>query len=186
MEAGIRLLLEGLGRDELPEEVWQHTPRRVARMFAELCHGLGAAPEDELGTPFAEPYDEMIVMRNMPFHSLCEHHLLPFVGRGSIAYVPRGERVAGASKLARLLATAAARPQLQERLTSQVADAIQEKLRPHGVLVHIEAEHLCMTIRGVRAPGSRLVTSALRGFFRTDAAAREEALSLIHQTSSAR
>lgn len=181
IEAGVRLVLEGLGREHLSEEMWERTPKRVARMCAELCRGLGRRPEDEIELVFQEPYDEMVVLRHIPFHSLCEHHLLPFLGQASIVYVPKGGRIVGASKLARVLETAAARPQLQERLTSQIADALMERLQPHGVLVQIEAEHLCMTIRGVKKPGSVLVTSAIRGLFRTDGAARAEALSLIHR-----
>jgi GTP cyclohydrolase I len=184
IEAGIRLVLEGLGREHLSGEMWEHTPKRLARMCAELCWGLGRRPEDEIELVFQEPYDEMVVLRHIPFHSLCEHHLLPFLGRASIVYIPKGGRIVGASKLARVLETAAARPQLQERLTSQIADALMEKLQPHGVLVQIEAEHLCMTIRGVKKPGSVLVTSAIRGLFRTDGAARAEALSLIYRSET--
>ncbi len=179
LEAGVRLVLEGLGKEYLPPEVWERTPRRVADMLAELCSGMGKAPEAQLGNTFEETYDEMIALKQIPFHSLCEHHLLPFVGRAGVVYVPKGGRVAGASKLARVVGVAAARPQLQERLTSQVADALMDRLKPHGLLVHVEAEHMCMTIRGVRTPGSRLVTSAIRGHLRTNAAAREEALALI-------
>jgi GTP cyclohydrolase I len=184
IEAGMRLVLEGLGQENLSPEMWKNTPGRVARMYAELCRGLGRRPEDEIEVLFQEPYDEMVVLRDIPFHSLCEHHLLPILGRASIVYIPKGGRIAGASKLARVLETAAARPQLQERLTSQTADALMEKLRPHGVLVHIEAEHLCMTIRGVEKPGAVLVTSAIRGLFRTDGAARAEALSLIRRSEA--
>jgi GTP cyclohydrolase I len=182
LEEGVRLILEGLGREHLSQEMWAHTPRRVAEALAELCRGLGKRPEDEIEVLFQEPYDEMVVLRDIPFHSLCEHHLLPFVGRASVVYLPKEGRIVGASKLARVLELAAARPQLQERLTSQVADALMEKLSPHGVLVHVEAEHLCMTIRGVKKPGSVLVTSAIRGIFRTDPAARAEALALINRS----
>ncbi len=182
LEAGVRLVLEGLGREHLPPEVWERTPGRVARMYAELCSGIGKSPEDQLGSAFEESYDEMIALKDIPFHSLCEHHLLPFVGRAGVVYVPKADRVAGASKLARVVAVAAARPQLQERLTSQVADALMERLRPHGVLVYVEAEHMCMSLRGVRTSGSRLVTSAIRGHLRTNAAAREEALALIRRS----
>ncbi len=182
VEAGVRQVLEGLGKEHLPHEVWERTPRRVASMLAELCAGIGQNPEDQLGSVFEESYDEMIALKDIPFHSLCEHHLLPFVGRAGVVYVPKAGRVAGASKLARVVTVAAARPQLQERLTSQVADALMERLRPHGLLVYVEAEHMCMSLRGVRTPGSRLATSAIRGHLRTNAAAREEALSLIRRS----
>jgi len=172
-----------LGQAQLSEEMWANTPRRVAEALAELCRGLGKRPEDEIEVTFQEPYDEMVVLRDIPFHSLCEHHLFPFLGRASLVYLPKGGRIVGASKLARVLQVAAARPQLQERLTSQVADALMGKLRPHGVLVHIEAEHLCMTIRGIKKPGSVLVTSAIRGLFRTDPAARAEALTLLSRSA---
>ncbi|MBC7099427.1 GTP cyclohydrolase I FolE [Candidatus Bipolaricaulota bacterium] len=184
IEAGVRLILEGLGQGKLSQEMWANTPRRVAEALAELCFGLEKNPEDELEVTFLEPYDEMVVLRDVPFHSLCEHHLLPFIGRASLVYLPKGGRVVGVSKLARVLEVAAARPQLQERLTSQVADALMEKLRPHGVLVQVQAEHLCMTIRGVKKPGSTLVTSAIRGLFRTDPAARAEALALISRPAA--
>ncbi|MGC9530181.1 MAG: GTP cyclohydrolase I FolE [Candidatus Bipolaricaulaceae bacterium] len=182
IEAGVRLVLEGLGREHLTSEMWSQTPRRVAQALEELCRGLGRRPEEEIEVLFQEPYDEMVVLRDIPFHSLCEHHLLPFVGRASVVYVPKGGRIAGASKLARVLELAAARPQLQERLTSQVADALMARLAPHGVLVHVEAEHLCMALRGVKKAGSMLVTSAIRGLFRTDGAARAEALALIRRS----
>ncbi len=182
VEAGVRMVLEGMGREFIPDEVWERTPKRVATMFAELCSGLGKPLEEQVGAVFQESYDEMIALKNIPFHSLCEHHLLPFVGRAGVVYVPRAGRVAGASKLARVVAVAAARPQLQERLTSQVADALMDRLAPYGLLIHVEAEHMCMSIRGVHTPGSRLVTSAIRGHLRTDAAARDEALALIRQS----
>ena len=184
IEDGVRLILEGFGQEKLSEEMWANTPRRVAEALAELCYGLDRNPEDEIEVTFQEPYDEMVVLRNIPFHSLCEHHLLPFIGRASLVYLPKGGRIVGVSKLARVLQVAAARPQLQERLTSQVADALMEKLHPHGVLVQIEAEHLCMTIRGIKKPGSILVTSAIRGLFRTDPAARAEALALLSRPAT--
>jgi GTP cyclohydrolase I len=184
IEAGVRLILEGLGEELLSPEMRAHTPRRVAEMLVELCAGLGKDPATEIEVLLQEPYDEMVVLRDIPFHSLCEHHLLPFLGRASIAYLPKGGRIVGAGKLARVLEVAAARPQLQERLTSEVADALMEKLHAHGVLVYVEAEHLCLTLREARAQGSVLATSAIRGIFRTDPAARAEALALIRRSST--
>jgi len=148
-------------------------------MMEELCYGLHKDPGDVVSTFFQEDYKEMVLLNNIPFHSLCEHHLLPILGSASIVYMPKEKRVVGASKLARALQVASSKPQIQERLTSQVADVLMEKLDPYGVLVEIKAEHLCMTIRGVEKPGTKMVTSAIRGKFKTDKAARDEALSLI-------
>ncbi|MFQ5796849.1 MAG: GTP cyclohydrolase I FolE [Candidatus Bipolaricaulia bacterium] len=185
IEAGARLILEGIGED-LEREGIRKTPRRVAEMYAELFKDIDRRPEEEIKTIFYEEnYDEMVVLRNIPFHSICEHHLLPFIGRADIVYIPRENRIVGVSKLARVMQIAASRPQLQERLTAQVADALVERLDPYGVLVRIEAEHLCMTIRGIKKPGSQLVTSAIRGLFRTNQASRDEALAWIIGDSKA-
>ena len=175
---GARLILEGIGED-LDRQGLQETPRRVARSFAELCKGLGQYPGEELTTFFDEDYEEMVVVRDIPFHSLCEHHLLPIVGKGDIVYMPKDGRIVGASKLPRVLEVASSKPQIQERLTSQVADILMEEMEPYGVLVRVSAEHLCMTIRGIKKPGTRMTTSAIRGVFNKDKAARDEALNLI-------
>lgn len=178
IERGTRLILEGIGED-LTREGLRNTPQRVAAMYKELCRGIDRDPGEVIEVFFEEAYDEMVVLKNIPFHSLCEHHLLPFIGTAGIVYVPKENRVVGASKLARSLEIASRKPQLQERLTAQVADALMKRIEPHGVLVKIEAEHLCMTMRGVRKPGSKMVTSAIRGIFRKERASREEALELL-------
>ncbi len=179
IERGVREILAGIGETKLHHEVWANTPRRVAAMYAEFFAGLDEDPADALGVVYDAPYEEMIVMRDIPFFSICEHHLLPFVGTADIVYVPKEGRIVGASKLARVVDIAAGRPQLQERLTSQIADALVARLDPHGVLVRIEASHLCMTLRGVKKPGATLVTSAIRGRFYKDEASRAEAFALI-------
>lgn len=180
---GTRLILEGIGED-LQRPGLEETPERVARMMEEICSGIDSDPGKEVSTFFQEDYEEMVVLDDIPFHSLCEHHLLPILGEASIVYMPKDGRIVGASKLARALEIASSRPQIQERLTSQVADVLMEEIKPHGVLVKIRAEHLCMTIRGVKKPGSKMVTSAIRGKFTTDKAARDEALTLISEKNT--
>jgi GTP cyclohydrolase I len=157
------------------------TPDRVARMYAEIFSGLGVDPLSVLQTGFEERYDEMVVARDIPFFSMCEHHFIPFFGHVHVGYVPRG-RVVGISKLARVADILARRPQVQERLTAQIADAIVEGVAPMGVGVIVEAEHLCMVMRGVKKPGSRIVTSVNRGCFRDDARTRSEFLQLARQS----
>ena len=153
----------------------------MARACEELFGGIADDPARHLRKQFHEPgNEELVVVRDIPFHSMCEHHLLPFIGRAHVAYIPRDGRITGLSKIARCVAGYAARPQLQERLTAQVADAMVDELDPLGVLVVIEAEHTCMTMRGIRAAGAMTVTSAVRGSLRSDARSREEALSLLH------
>lgn len=180
VEAAVRELLIGIGEDpDRPGLVG--TPDRVARACEELFGGIADDPARHLRKQFHEPgNEELVVVRDIPFHSMCEHHLLPFIGRAHVAYIPRDGRITGLSKIARCVAGYAARPQLQERLTAQVADAMVEELDPLGVLVVIEAEHTCMTMRGIRAAGAMTVTSAVRGSLRSDARSREEALSLLH------
>jgi len=173
----VRQILEAIGEDPEREGLVE-TPRRVAEMYEELFGGLCVDPAEELAVGFEEGHQEMVVIRDVPFYSLCEHHLLPFHGVAHIGYIPKG-RVVGISKLARVVETLARRPQLQERLTSQVADTIVRGLRPAGVGVVIEATHLCMTMRGVKKPHSSVVTSAMRGGFRQSAATRAEFLSII-------
>ena len=180
VEAAVRELLIGIGEDP-DREGLQGTPDRVARACEEIFGGLADNPARHLRKQFHEPGNEdMVVVRDIPFHSMCEHHLLPFIGKAHVAYIPRDGRVTGLSKIARCVAGFAARPQLQERLTSQIADAMVAELDPKGVMVVIEAEHTCMTMRGIRAAGATTVTSAVRGSLRSDARSREEALNLLH------
>jgi len=173
----VREILEAIGEDPGREGL-RETPRRIAEMYEELFAGLHQDPREVLTTGFQEPHREMVILKNIPFYSLCEHHFLPFHGRAHVGYVPEG-RIAGASKIARAVDILARRPQLQERLTGQIADAIMEGLSPDGVAVVIEAEHLCMTMRGVQKPGTTLVTSAIRGGFRRRAVTRAEFLALV-------
>ncbi len=179
IERAVREILEAIGED--PErDGLQATPGRVARMYAEICSGLHENPDDHLATTFEADHDEMVMVRDIPLYSLCEHHLAPFIGRAHVAYIPNDDgRVIGLSKFARLIDGYARRPQVQERLTSQVADALQNTLDPKGVMVVVEAEHLCMSMRGVRKAGSTTVTSAVRGLFRHNVATREEAMRFI-------
>ena len=179
IEQGVRLILEGVGEDP-DREGLRETPARVARMYEEVFAGLTQDPATHFKTLFDEGHQEMVVVKDIPFYSMCEHHLVPFFGVAHIAYIPNENgKVCGLSKLARVLAVFAKRTQVQERLTSQVADTLVEQLDPRGVIVVIEAEHMCMTMRGVKKPGSKTTTSAVRGSFRTSAKTREEALSLI-------
>jgi GTP cyclohydrolase I len=175
----VRELLEATGLNPDSEGLLE-TPRRVADMYVELFAGLQRDPMDDLRVSFEEEHEEMVIVRDIPFYSLCEHHLVPFFGVAHIGYLPNG-RVIGLSKLARVLETYARRPQLQERMTSQIADALMTALEPRGVGVVIAAEHLCMTMRGIKKPGSRTLTSANRGAFRTNAATRSEFLTLLSQ-----
>lgn len=179
IEAAVRELLIGIGEDpDRPGLVG--TPDRVARACEELFSGLADDPARHLRKQFHEEgNEELVVVRDIPFHSMCEHHILPFIGRAHVAYIPRDGRITGLSKIARCVAGFAARPQLQERLTSQVADAMMAELDPVGVMVVIEAEHTCMTMRGIRAAGAMTVTSAVRGTLKTDNKTREEALRLL-------
>ncbi len=177
IEKGVRLILEGIGEDaERPG--LKDTPERVASMYEEIFSGLTGEPEELLKIIEGETHDEMILIKDIPFYSVCEHHLLPFIGRAHIAYIPAGS-IVGLSELAKTLEHLAKRPQVQERLTSQLADMIMERLKPKGSMVIIDAEHLCMSMRGIKKPGSRTVTSAVRGIFRTKASTREEMLELI-------
>jgi GTP cyclohydrolase IA len=159
------------------------TPERFAKFYAEVFDGIHLEPGDVVDAFFGEEhYQEIVMVREIPFYSMCEHHLVPFHGQAHVAYIPRG-RVTGLSKLARLVEAYARRPQMQERLTAQVADTLSERLEPMGVLVVVEAEHLCMSMRGVKKPGSKTVTSAVRGVMQTDAATRAEAMSLLFGTN---
>ena len=155
------------------------TPRRVAEMYEEIFSGIKQEPKKELEVLLGEKHSEIVLLRGIPLYSMCEHHLLPFLGKVNIAYIPKGGRVTGLSKLVRVVEILAKRLQVQERLTTQIADIIMQKLKPLGVLVVIEAEHLCMSMRGVKKPGTLTVTSAVRGVFKENAKTRQEALSLI-------
>jgi GTP cyclohydrolase IA len=177
IERAVREILEAIGEDPDREGLLD-TPARVARMYAEIFAGVRDEPASYLSVTFSERHDEMVILRDIPFYSTCEHHLVPFHGVAHVGYVPNG-RVAGISKLARVVETLAKRPQLQERLTSQVADVLMDTLEPDGVAVVVEAEHLCMTMRGIKKPGAKMVTSAVRGSFKRSAVTRAEFLSLV-------
>lgn len=181
IEEAVRKILIAIGED--PErEGLRETPQRVARMYAEIFDGVGRDPGDVVDAFFGdEHYQEIVMVREIPFYSSCEHHLVPFHGKAHVAYIPQG-RVTGLSKLARLIEGFARRPQMQERLTAQVADALMDRLDPLGVIVVIEAEHLCMSMRGVRKPGSITVTSAVRGSLATNPSTRAEAIALMRGT----
>ena len=176
--AGVRLILEGIGED--PERAGlRRTPQRVAEMYAELTAGMREDPHAHVEPLPGDSHDELVIVKDIHIASICEHHLAPFVGRCHIAYIPKGGRILGLSKLARLSDTFARRLQVQERLTSEIADTIFDGLKPLGVMVVIEAEHTCMTLRGVKKPGALTITSAIRGAFRKDPRTRAEAMSLI-------
>jgi len=177
IEQAVLTIIEAIGEDPKREGL-KGTPRRIAEMYSELFVGLSVDPKEELAIGFDEGHHEMVILRDIPFYSMCEHHLLPFFGLAHVGYIPKG-RIVGASKLARAVEVLAKRPQLQERLTSQIAEAVVEALAPNGVGVVIEAEHMCMTLRGVKKPGSKIVTSAMRGLFRTNPATRAEFMSLV-------
>ena len=179
IEKAVREILEAIGEDP-DRDGLQRTPTRVARMYAEIFGGLHEDPASNLTVTFEAEHDEMVMVRDIPIHSMCEHHLIPFAGRAHVAYIPGDDgRITGLSKIARLVDGFAKRPQVQERLTSQIADALVATLQPRGALVLIEAEHFCMSMRGVKKPGSLTITSAVRGLFKSNAATRAEAMSLI-------
>ncbi len=180
IEKAVAELLAAIGEDPGRDGL-QKTPYRVAHMYEELFSGLDEDPGDHLEVTFAADHDEMVMVRDIPFASLCEHHLVPFMGRAHVAYIPGDDgRITGLSKFARLVDGYAHRLQVQERMTSQIADAIETALAPKGVLVVVEAEHLCMSMRGVKKPGTLTITSAVRGLFRTDSATRSEAMQFVH------
>jgi GTP cyclohydrolase I len=176
---GVRLILEAIG-EEPEREGLRDTAKRVARMYKEVFRGLHEDPRTHLQVVFDEQHDEMVLVKEVPFYSMCEHHLLPFHGRAHAAYIPRG-KVVGLSKIARVIEAFARRPQVQERMTSQIADLLMEELDAQGAGVVVEASHTCMTMRGVQKPGAVMVTSARRGVFKTDQATRSEFLSLVLQ-----
>ena len=179
IEQGIRQILEGIGED--PERAGlRETPSRVARMYEEIFAGIDVDASQIVTVVEGADFDEMIMVRDIPLYSSCEHHLIPFVGKAHVAYIPnKSQQITGLSKIARVVDTLSKKPQVQERLTTEIAEAIERALSPRGVFVVIEAEHLCMTMRGVKKPGSVTVTSAVRGLFRTDARTRQEAMDHI-------
>ncbi len=180
IERAVREILLAIGEDPDRDGLLE-TPRRVARMYEDIFSGLGSDPGDHLSVVFEADHDEMVMVRDIPVYSVCEHHLVPWFGTAHVAYIPNEDgRITGLSKLARLIDGFSKRPQVQERLTTQVADKIESVLAPRGVLVVVEAEHLCMSMRGVRKPGTTTVTSAVRGLLRDSVAARSEAMSFIH------
>ena len=179
IEQSINAILEAIGEDPTREGL-QETPERVARMYQELFSGVGQDPQDAIDAVFESENEDPVVIGNVPFYSMCEHHLLPFYGQAHLAYIPNG-KIAGLSKLVRALEVASRRLQVQERLTGQVADAIFSALNPHGVAVEFEAEHFCMSMRGVQKPGSRVVTTAVRGRFQACAIDREGLLALLRR-----
>ncbi len=178
IEKAVRDILIAVGEDPSRRDI-KDTPRRVAEMYAEILAGSGVNPEKELEVVFEKDHDEIILLKDIPLYSMCEHHLLPFIGKAHVAYIPSNNRVTGLSKLVRVVDAFSRRLQVQERLTTDIAEVIMKKLKPKGVLVIIEAEHLCMSMRGVKKPGVTTITSAVRGVFRRNEKTRSEALSLI-------
>lgn len=178
IEKAVLEILEAIGEDPTREGL-KDTPARVGRMYAELLEGMQHEPAEHMQSIFHEAYDEIVLLRDIPFYSVCEHHMMPFIGKAHVAYLPDG-KVLGVSKLARLVDAFARRLQVQERLTAQIADFLMDNLKPKGVSVVLEASHSCMTIRGIKKPGAMMVTSALRGIFKKDPRSRAEVLTLMH------
>lgn len=178
IEKGVKLLLEGIGENPQRTGI-QETPKRVASMFSEILGGVSEDPAEQLKVIQGEKHDEMVLIKNIPLYSMCEHHLLPFAGVAHVAYIPKEGRIVGLSKIARVVDIFSRRLQVQERLTKQIADLIKEHLKPLGVMVVIEAEHMCMSMRGAKKPKSMTITSAVRGSFRSSSATRSEAMTLI-------
>ncbi len=178
IETAVQMILEAIGEDPTREGLLD-TPKRVARMYQEVFQGLSEDPRSHFQTHFTEEHEELVMVKDIPFYSICEHHLVPFFGKAHIAYIPANGKIAGISKLARTIETVSKRPQLQERITSVVANVMMEELNPMGVMVIIEAEHMCMAMRGIKKPGAITVTSAVRGIFKRNAVSRQEVMSLI-------
>lgn len=179
IEAAVREILCAIGENP-DREGLVDTPKRIARMYEEIFSGLTQDPSEHLKVTFSEEnHEELVLVKDIPFYSVCEHHLVPFFGKAHVGYIPKDGKLTGLSKLARVVDTVAKRPQLQERITSTIADTMEEVLGAQGVIVVVEAEHMCMTMRGIKKPGSRTITSAVRGIFKTDARSRSEAMSLI-------
>ncbi|MGH2317598.1 GTP cyclohydrolase I FolE [Planococcus sp. SE5232] len=179
IEQAVSMILEAVGED-VNREGLKDTPKRVAKMYAEVFSGLKEDPKEYFKTVFHEGHEELVLVKDIPFYSMCEHHLVPFFGKAHIAYIPRDGVVTGLSKLARAVETVAKRPQLQERITSTIADSLMKTLNPHGVYVMIEAEHMCMTMRGIKKPGSKTVTAVSRGILETDDIKRSEVITYIN------
>jgi GTP cyclohydrolase I len=178
IEKAVRQILEAVGEDPNRKDL-RETPRRVAELYEEILQGMEQDPEKELEVFLEQDHDEIVLLKNIPLYSICEHHLLPFIGKVHLAYIPKGNRVTGLSKLVRVVEILSKRLQVQERLTTQIADVIMKKLKPQGCMVVIEAEHLCMSMRGVKKPGVTTVTSAVRGIFKENQKTRAETLNLI-------
>ena len=179
IEKAVKMILEAIGEDPNREDLL-HTPKRVAEMYEEIFSGIKVDPEKQLEVFFDKEHHEIVLLRDIPLYSICEHHLTPFMGKAHVAYIPKG-RVTGLSKLVRVVDIFAKRPQVQEKLTTEIADILMKKLKPLGVLVVIEAEHLCMSMRGIKKPGILTITSAVRGIFKENQKTRAEALSLIRK-----
>jgi GTP cyclohydrolase IA len=178
IEKGVRLILEGIGEDPQRPGI-KETPGRVARMYQEIFSGLETPTEEILTHLEGESHDELVLLKDIPFYSVCEHHLLPFIGKAHVGYIPGEGKIAGIGELAKAVEILAKRPQVQERLTAQLADMIMSKLKPKGAMVMVDAEHLCLSMRGMKKPGARTVTSAVRGIFRSKESTRQEFLELI-------
>lgn len=178
IEKGVKLILEGIGED-IGRPGIKDTPKRIAELYEEIFSGLDTPTEEILKPIEGESHDEMVLLKDIPFYSVCEHHLLPFIGKAHVAYIPSKGKIVGLSKLARAVEIFAKRPQVQERLTAQLADLIMTKLKPKGAMVIIDAEHMCMSMRGVKKPNTKTVTSAVRGIFRSKESTRIELLELI-------
>jgi len=178
IEKGMELIIEGLGENIDGKKI-KETPKRVAKMYSEIFSGIDIDPKKALGKIFKEEYNELVLVKDINFYSICEHHFLPFFGKAHVAYLPDGNNVVGISKIVRLVDVLAKRPQLQERMTNQIVDIIMNILTPQGAMAIIEAEHMCMIMRGVKRPGTKVVTSAMRGIFLRDLRTRAEVLSLI-------
>ncbi|MFC4410968.1 GTP cyclohydrolase I FolE [Chungangia koreensis] len=178
IQEAVLMILEAIGEDPYREGLLE-TPKRVAKMYEEVFEGLHQDPKIYFETVFHENHEEIVLVKDIPFYSMCEHHLVPFFGKAHVAYIPRDGVVAGLSKLARAVETTAKRPQLQERITSTIADTMMEMLKPHGVYVLLEAEHMCMTMRGIKKPGSKTITAVSRGNFEQDEQLRTEILNMI-------
>lgn len=179
IKRAVRDILEAIGEDP-DREGLVDTPKRIAKMYEEIFMGLKEDPKKHLEVFFQEEqHEELVLVKDIPFYSVCEHHLVPFYGKAHVGYLPKNGKLTGLSKLARVVETVSKKPQLQERLSTEIADAIEQALAPHGVIVIVEAEHMCMTMRGVKKPGSKTITSVVRGVFKTDAKSRAEAMALI-------
>lgn len=179
IKKAIRLFLEGIGEDP-DRDGLKETPQRVARMCEEIYAGIGQDSSEQIKVLTSQNHDEIVLLKDIPFYSVCEHHLLPFIGVAHVAYIPQGSRVTGISKLARVVDMESKKPQVQERLTTAIADNIMKALKPKGVITIVQAEHLCMTMRGIKKPGTKIQTSVVRGIFRENPATRAEALALIN------